>query len=129
MICELRAPAAKGRLGMCIGAGPTEADAGQAVREARSAIELGYQVQVFLFGNGIYHALPSDTVKSNFFSFQQLMQDGAQVTVCSNMARAQGVTPEAARTGVKFGSLLEFSELIAGCEKVLVFGGQNGGQA
>jgi sulfur relay (sulfurtransferase) complex TusBCD TusD component (DsrE family) len=129
MICELRAPAAKGRLGMCIGAGPTEADAGLAVREARSAIELGYQVQVFLFGHGIYHALPSDTVKSSFSGFQQLMQDGAQVTVCGNMARAQGVMPETARTGVKFGSLLEFSELIAGCEKVLVFGGQNGGQA
>jgi sulfur relay (sulfurtransferase) complex TusBCD TusD component (DsrE family) len=128
MICELRAPAAKGRLGMCIGAGPTEADAGLAVREARSAIETGYEVQVFLFGNGIYHALPSDTVKSSFFGFQQLMQDGAQVTVCSNMARAQGVMPETARTGVKFGSLLEFSELIAGCAKVLVFGGQNGGE-
>jgi sulfur relay (sulfurtransferase) complex TusBCD TusD component (DsrE family) len=130
MICELRTPIKNnGKLALCIGSGPTEGASAQAVREGKSALEQGYQVKVFLFGNGIYHALDCDTVKSSFNGFNQLMQGGAEVTVCANMARSQGVLPRSAKAGIHFGSLLEFSDLVVNCEKVLVFGGQGRGQA
>lgn len=109
------------KIGFILGTGPTSVHAHTVARWAGTALDSGHQVSIFLVGEGIYNALPPITNKNFSKPLHRLMERGAQIAVCSNMAKAHGVIENGAGKGIVFGSLLHFTEMVTECDKLLAF--------
>lgn len=109
------------KIGFILGSGPTSVDTHTVVRWASAALESGHQVSIFLVGEGIYNALPPATNKNASKLLHRLCEQGATISVCSNMAKARGVVADGVGQGITYGLLLHFSEMIAQCDKLLAF--------
>lgn len=111
------------RIGFILGTGPSSVHAHTVAHWAGTALDKGHQVAIFLVGEGIYNALPPATNKNAGKLLHRLMERGAEIAVCTNMAKTKGLVAEGAGTGITFGSLLHFSEMVAQCDKLLAFNG------
>ena len=107
--------------GFVLGTSPGTNNAISVERLARAALDEGHHVKVFLFDDGIYNALNCISHKSTIRTFRQLTTRGAEIAVCSNMAKARGVTEDNAGTGVTYASLAYFSDMITRCDHLLSF--------
>lgn len=111
------------KIGFILGTGPSSVHAYTVARWAGTALDGGHEVSIFLVGEGIYNALPPVTNRNASKPLHRLMERGAQIAVCSNMAKARGVGASGVGHGITVGSLLHFSEMVAGCDKLLAFNG------
>lgn len=107
--------------GFILGTSPGTNSAITVERLARVALDAGHRVMIFLFDDGIYNALNCASNKSTIKAFQQLIPRGAEIAVCSNMAKARGLTEANAGTGVAYASLAYFSEMTSICDYLLAF--------
>jgi sulfur relay (sulfurtransferase) complex TusBCD TusD component (DsrE family) len=109
------------KIGFVLGTSPASNNAISVARLANAALDRGHEVVVFLFDDGLYNALPSSSNKCTLKQFHQLIEKGAEVAVCSNMAKTRGISETIVKEGIAYGSLLHFSEMINQCDKVLSF--------
>lgn len=107
--------------GFILGTSPGTNNAITVERLARAALDDGHRVMIFLFDDGIYNALNCVSNKSTIKAFHQLLMRGAEIAVCSNMAKARGVTEANAGPGVTYASLVYFSDMISSCDHLLSF--------
>ncbi|MEK8089330.1 DsrE family protein [Thermithiobacillus plumbiphilus] len=107
--------------GFILGTSPGTNNAITVERLARAALDSGHRVMIFLLDDGIYNALHCMSNKSTIKGFQQLIPRGAEIAVCSNMAKARGLVESNASAGVIYASLVYFSEMTSTCDYLLAF--------
>ncbi len=110
----------KRNFGICLGSGPAHTNSNLAVRLANAAINCGIGVRIFLFDDGIYNALRTNSIKNNIGPFQKMTDKGVEISTCVEMAKFRGVTKENASERIEFVSLIMFSNLIATCDKTIL---------
>lgn len=109
-------------LGVVLSAAPGSASARAAMRISAAAADSGHRVTLFLSGDALSFALNTDSNKPAFKTFRALLAKGAEVIVCSVMARDRGLGKDALAPQVVQGSLLYFAELVQQCDRVVHFG-------
>lgn len=107
-------------------------------RLAEKALEKGYKVEIFLYGDAV-HAQMSDQRPKTFFpvgdAIRRLMEKGAEVYSCEICSIARGYIKGEMKDGkkdssstkvidgIRFCSIYGFVEMLGRADKVLSFGG------
>lgn len=105
-----------------LGSGPRESRTVAAFDMARACVGAGVRVNIFLIGNGIYNALQTQSIKNNLVKLRQLIELGATISTCVNMAKFAGIDGSNVQNGVQIENLLTFAEQYAAADRVLFFG-------
>lgn len=107
------------KLGICLGTGPGEIKTRFALELAKECQNINYEVDFFFFGNGIYNALESNSVKCQISKVKDISEKKSSLNVCSVMAKYRGVGVPNIAEYVDISSLLSFSYLIETSDVVI----------
>lgn len=105
-----------------LGSGPRESRTVAALDMAAACASQGVQVNIFLIGNGIYNALQTQSIKNNLVKLRKLMEQGAVISTCVNMAKFAGLDGNNIQNGVQIENLMTFAEQYSEADRVLFFG-------
>jgi len=101
-------------------------EANVAVVLGESALDMGYNVNLFLYGEAVTTAIRDQAPKrfpSLSEDFKRLMGKGLKIAVCSTCCLGRGIKPEYLVEGVKVGSLTEdFTDFIEGADRLIMLG-------
>ncbi|MDX1763079.1 MAG: DsrE family protein [bacterium] len=98
----------KSRICIVVHSSPEREDSHTLHKITAAALASGHSVQIFLMNDGVYHLLRE--------TFDDLLNKGAEVTVCAHNAVERGV-PE--RAGVSFGSQYNLAVMVAASDVFL----------
>jgi sulfur relay (sulfurtransferase) complex TusBCD TusD component (DsrE family) len=99
------------KIGLCIGTSPGEIKTRFALELAMECQAIGHDIELFLYDDGIYNALPNSSVKCVTSKLESLAEQNTPVSVCVNMAKYRGVTERNKADFVEISSLIAFSHL------------------
>jgi tRNA 2-thiouridine synthesizing protein D len=128
----------KKRLAIMLFSGPYGSqDADHMCRIAEEALDQGYDVDIFLYGEGV-HAQMSDQAPKVFFNvgaaLEKLVEKGASIMSCVRCSQARGYVDGNFEEGqdrypsdrsvdaVRIYSLYGFIDMLKNADKVLTFG-------
>jgi tRNA 2-thiouridine synthesizing protein D len=126
------------KLGIMLFSGPYGSqDADHMVRIAEAALDQGYEVGIFLYGDGVHAQLANQAPKA-FFNvgqgLERLREKGADIVSCVRCSLARGYIDGEFEEGadrypsdktmdsVRIYSLYGFTDILNSADKVLTFG-------
>jgi len=129
----------KKKLAIMLFSGPYgKQDADYMSRIAESALQKGYEVKIFLYGDGVHAQMNCQNPKSflNIGEYLTKLADmGAEIKSCARCSGARGYTEgefdealdrypsSKAVDAVKIHTLYSFIDMIKDCDKIMTFGG------
>lgn len=89
-----------------------EAEDGHTVRQlSRAALQAGYQVDLFLMDDGVYH----------LSRLKDLLPQGLRITMCTHNAMERGIAKEEL-PGLLFGGQPDWAGIVSAADRVITFG-------
>lgn len=82
----------------------------------------GHEVDLFLMGEGVYHAQAISSPKRPYAAMPALLALGAKVAVCGVTAEARGVSETDLYPGIEIASQYELSRIVDRADRFLTFG-------
>ncbi|MFZ5861280.1 MAG: DsrE/DsrF/TusD sulfur relay family protein [Nitrospirota bacterium] len=82
----------------------------------------GHEVELFLMGDGVYHAQAFSSPKRAYTAFPTVMSMGAKVSVCGVTAEARGLSEADLYPGTEIASQYELSRIVDRADRFLAFG-------
>ena len=101
-------------------------EANVAVAIGETALDMGHNVNLFLFGEAVTAAL-KDQAPKRFPSLSEdltrMLGKGLKIAVCSTCCLGRGIKPDYLLEGAKIGSLTEdFTDFMDGADHLLMLG-------
>lgn len=108
-------------LAFVLGTSPVSANTGTVTQLIEAAVAAGHTASVFLFDEGLGHALRATSNRCSIKALQRLLGPACRILVCGNMAKSRGIEREGMHPEVQVGSLLDFEEMIGTADRVFFF--------
>ncbi|MEE8449087.1 MAG: DsrE family protein [Thermodesulfobacteriota bacterium] len=97
-------------LGILLASSPNHEDRFTALKLAQTALDLGMEVKIFLFDEGVYNCLDNEFISLN--------QAGADITICEQSAKDRNLDIQAP---VKRGSLYDLAGIAKQIDRLVSF--------
>jgi sulfur relay (sulfurtransferase) complex TusBCD TusD component (DsrE family) len=107
------------KIGICIGTSPGETKTRFALELAKACRAAQHEIDIFLFDDGIYNALPNSSIKCVTAELEAIAKDEGMVNVCVNMAKFRGVSETNKAEYVEISNLMAFSQLVNTSDRVI----------
>lgn len=91
-------------------------------RLSEAWLKQGHEVDLFLMGEGVYHAQAFSSPKRPYAAMPGLLALGAKVAVCGVTAEARGVSETDLYPGIEIASQYELSRIVDRADRFLTFG-------
>ncbi len=85
-------------------------------------LKQGHEVDLFLMGEGVYHARAVSSPKRPYTAVPALLALGAKVAVCGVTAEARGISETDVHPGIEIASQYELSRIVDRADRFLTFG-------
>lgn len=85
-------------------------------------LKQGHEVDLFLMGEGVYHARAVLSPKRPYTAMPTLLALGAKVAVCGVTAEARGMSESDLFPGIEIASQYELSRIVDRADRFLTFG-------
>jgi sulfur relay (sulfurtransferase) complex TusBCD TusD component (DsrE family) len=85
-------------------------------------LKLGHEVELFLMGEGVYHAQAISSPKRPYTALPAVLGLGAKVSICGVTAEARGISEADLYPGIEIASQYELSRIVDRADRFLTFG-------
>ena len=83
------------------------------------------EIKIFLLADAVFCGLPNQNTPLGYYNIERMLksviQKGAQVKSCCGCSEARGIAKLPIMEGVELSNMIEFSQWVVDCDKVLTF--------
>jgi len=83
------------------------------------------EINIFLLADAVFCGLPGQNTPEGYYNVERMLksviQKGAQVKSCGGCSEARGIAKLPFIEGVRLSNMVEFSQWVVDCDKVLSF--------
>jgi sulfur relay (sulfurtransferase) complex TusBCD TusD component (DsrE family) len=110
------------KIGILLTSGADHEDGYLVGKLSEAWLKLGHEVELFLMGEGVYHAQSFSSPKRPYAALPGVLGLGAKVSICGVTAEARGISETDLYPGVEIASQYELSRIVDRADRFLTFG-------